>query len=571
MPLKLTITSYQRLSPGQETTKLLNDGAISIGRSAQNDWILQDPERILSGKHCTIHHQGGSYFLTDTSTNGVFLNNSQERIDRNQVVKLKDGDHFILGEYEIAVTLTPSAAALMEPEPEEPEAEGPLTDIMPPPLLGPDIAAIEGPRPGSMVDAAKPSFADIMSEVSLGQPRTPGAPAHGVVTEPPSDLLAPDRAFFEPPALVSETPTPEPPPPPAAETDFATPSPAAETDFAIPPLPEPFAPPAPPPEPFATPVPPLPEPFAPPAPPPDRAEPPLPITAAPVQEPLPEESLIPEDWWLAPPAAPQPTAIPPLEATAPPHPVAPLAVLESSAEPRPSHPLAPPAPVVPTAPPPAPVVPTAPPPTPVVPAAPSGSSAEDLLRIFLERAGLAHTTLTADQLPEILANLGTIFRETVQGLMDILQARSDVKSEFRLDRTTIGPVENNPLKTPPGQTPLSPEMVMALLLIRRKDAYMSPQQAVHEGFQDIKAHQYAVWEGVRAAMAHLLERFDPHNLETRLQQTVLDSILPVNRKAKYWDLFTSEYQAIVHEAEEDFNELFGNEFVRAYEQHLSEQ
>lgn len=548
MPLKLTITSYQRLSPGQETSKLLDNGAISIGRSAQNDWILQDPERILSGKHCTIHHQGGDYFLTDTSTNGVFLNNSEERIGRNQVVKLKDGDHFILGEYEIAATVMAPAAELMEPEPEEPEeAEGPLTDIMPPPILGPDIAAIEGPRPSDMADIAKPSFADILSEVSLGKPHAPGTPARGIVTEPPSDLLAPDRAFFEPPALVSETPTPEPAPPAPP-----TPPQAAATDFAAP---------TPPPEPFTTPV----------LPPPDRAEP-LPAAAAePTEEPPPPEEapLIPEDWWLTPSAAPQPTTMPSLEPiVAPPRPGAPLAVLESSAEPRTPPPPTPPE--KPTAPPPIERSAAAPPPAPVAPAAPSGPDAEALLRIFLERSGLTHTALTVDQLPEILANLGMVFRETVQGLMDILQARSDVKSEFRLDRTTIGPIENNPLKTPPGQTPLSPEMVMALLLVRQKDAYMSPQQAVHEGFQDIKAHQYAVWEGVRAAMTHLLERFDPHNLETRLQQTVLDSILPVNRKAKYWDLFTSEYQAIAHEAEEDFNELFGNEFVRAYEQHLRE-
>jgi len=49
---------------------------------------------------------------------------------------------------------------------------------------------------------------------------------------------------------------------------------------------------------------------------------------------------------------------------------------------------------------------------------------------------------------------------------------------------------------------------------------------------------------------------------------VFDSILPASRKAKYWDLFTSEYQAIAREAEDDFNELFGDEFARAYQERL---
>ena len=176
--------------------------------------------------------------------------------------------------------------------------------------------------------------------------------------------------------------------------------------------------------------------------------------------------------------------------------------------------------------------------------------------------------LTEDQLSEVMSNLGAILRETVQGLMEILLARSDVKGEFRLDRTTMGPVENNPLKTPPGRPPLSPEEVMVLLLVKQKDAYMSPVQAVREGFNDIKAHQLAVVAGIQAALSRLLERFDPSNLEAHLEQSVLDNLWPANRKAKYWDLFTAEYQAIAREAEDDFKELFGDEFARAYEKRL---
>ncbi len=199
-------------------------------------------------------------------------------------------------------------------------------------------------------------------------------------------------------------------------------------------------------------------------------------------------------------------------------------------------------------------------------AEPVGPDAKALIHAFLEGAGLPHARLSDDQLPEIMKNLGAIFRETTQGLMEILLARGDIKGEFRLDRTNIGPIENNPLKTPPGQPPLTPEEVMTLLLIRRQGAYMSPVQAVREGFNDIKAHQLSVMAGIQSALNRLLLRFDPSNLETRLQQTVLDSILAANRKAKYWDLFTAEYRTIAHEAEEDFNELFGDEFARAYEE-----
>lgn len=529
MPLKLTITSYQRLSPGQESTKVLDRGSTSIGRAAQNDWILQDPERILSGVHCTVHYQNGDYYLTDKSTNGVYLNDSEQRIGRGQMVKLKDGDHFILGEYEIAVNVISAAA-----ESDELEPEGPLTAIIAASdsqaaAIAPAVPLVPGerrPSPPALASTSKPSFAEILAEdQSSGsgwrQPvRRPSA--ERAVTEPPPDSGAPEGGLIEIPEMVPETPPPLPPiaeqqPPAAAESPTAT---AAN----LPPV-------------------------------------------APVEST--SEPTIPEDWWMTPiaPVSPQPLAEAPRQPSVPtpfaePGPFAPPPVVEEPVKPVLSA-LEPPPPVPPARP----TLPT-PPPTPGVAVEIAGPSARALLRTFLDSAGLPHTALTEDQLPEVMAHLGAILRETVQGLMDILLARSDIKGEFRLDRTTIGPVENNPLKTPPGQTPLSSEEVMTLLLIRQKDAYMSPVQAVREGFNDIKAHQLAVMAGIQAALTRLLGRFDPHSLETRLQQTVLDSFLPVNRKAKYWDLFTAEYQSIASEAEDDFNELFGKEFARAYEERL---
>ena len=525
MSLKLTITSYQRLSPGQETTKILDRGSISIGRAAQNDWILQDPERILSSKHCTVHHQDGGYFLTDTSTNGVYLNDADQRIGRNQKVRLKDGDHFVLGEYEIAVTLLPAAA-----ETEESAPDGPITDIVPFAGLMAGDSIIPGEKAGGAGDRDKPSFSDLLADDQESFHRSPQAQpraAGRVVTEPPPDISAPDRAFFEPPELISEGAPPEltpskvqpalEPEPPIAQPARQVKPVALETPLEIPEWPAAL---------------------------PGPAEPAVETISA-------EEPSIPDDWWMA--ASPKPPVIAPdlpVAAHAAAKPPAPPLVVVAPAKPAIRPPSAPPV--------------AAPP----VAAPPVEASDKDLLRAFLEGAGLPQARLADERLPETLANLGAIFRETVQGLAEILRARGDIKGEFRLDRTTIGPMENNPLKTPPGQPPLRIEEIMVLLLAPRQDAYMSPVQAVHEAFNDIKAHQVAVMAGIQAALNRLLERFDPGNLETRLQQTVFDSIMPASRKAKYWDLFTAEYQAIAREAEDDFNELFGDEFARAYQERL---
>ena len=100
-------------------------------------------------------------------------------------------------------------------------------------------------------------------------------------------------------------------------------------------------------------------------------------------------------------------------------------------------------------------------------------------------------------------------------------------------------------------------------------AYLPPVAAVRGGFDDLKAHQMAVMAGMQVALAALLRRFDPDTLEKRLKsQSVLDSILPAARKAKYWELYEELYKEIAREAEDDFQGLFGREFASAYERQV---
>ena len=48
--------------------------------------------------------------------------------------------------------------------------------------------------------------------------------------------------------------------------------------------------------------------------------------------------------------------------------------------------------------------------------------------------------------PETFAELGEILRIVVQGMIEVLQSRTEVKNNFRVPMTTMRPVENNPLK-----------------------------------------------------------------------------------------------------------------------------
>ncbi|HEY6981152.1 type VI secretion system-associated FHA domain protein TagH [Reyranella sp.] len=80
-------------------------GELSIGRGQDNDWIIPDPERHLSKRHCRLTYGLGDWELHDLSTNGTFLNQASEPVGRGTAQKLRNGDRIKFGLYEIEVTI----------------------------------------------------------------------------------------------------------------------------------------------------------------------------------------------------------------------------------------------------------------------------------------------------------------------------------------------------------------------------------------------------------------------------------------------------------------------------------
>ncbi|MGH7159252.1 MAG: FHA domain-containing protein, partial [Acetobacteraceae bacterium] len=55
-------------------TREVGGGEFNIGRGSDNDWVLADPDRHLSKRHCVVAFRSGTWQLADVSTNGTFLN-----------------------------------------------------------------------------------------------------------------------------------------------------------------------------------------------------------------------------------------------------------------------------------------------------------------------------------------------------------------------------------------------------------------------------------------------------------------------------------------------------------------
>lgn len=105
MPLTLRIISSQKDVLGPEGIHVFSVHGGSIGRSPDNDWVLPDPERFLSAHHASIDYQSGAYFLSDNSTNGVFVNDADQPVGHGTPIRLYDGDRLKMGEYEIQVSI----------------------------------------------------------------------------------------------------------------------------------------------------------------------------------------------------------------------------------------------------------------------------------------------------------------------------------------------------------------------------------------------------------------------------------------------------------------------------------
>lgn len=124
MLLRLVLKGPERLATGLRE-KTVETGALVIGRSDDSDWVLADPERIVSKRHCRIERQAGGFLLTDMSTNGVLVNGVP--LEREASRTLVDKDVLTLGDAIIAVAIETEAPGVAPlPVADDPFAEGPF-------------------------------------------------------------------------------------------------------------------------------------------------------------------------------------------------------------------------------------------------------------------------------------------------------------------------------------------------------------------------------------------------------------------------------------------------------------
>ncbi len=188
----------------------------------------------------------------------------------------------------------------------------------------------------------------------------------------------------------------------------------------------------------------------------------------------------------------------------------------------------------------------------------------ELLAAFLRGVKSSHQMPT-ELTPALMELIGSMLHTAAHGTLQLLISRQEFKRGVRSDVTMISMEANNPLKFSP-----TADVALAHMLGPKVKGFMGAEEAMHNAYADLRAHQLAVMVGMRAALAHVLERFTPEKLESRLtEKSALDALFAANRKAKLWDQFCQLYTSIASEAEDDFHTLFGQAFTKAYDEQMA--
>ncbi|MCW8899577.1 MAG: type VI secretion system-associated FHA domain protein TagH [Gammaproteobacteria bacterium] len=508
------VISITKLPDGVADTKSTHTFAHqggTIGRGADNDWVIHDADCFISSQHSQITFEHGQFYITDLSTNGTFSNGSAEPIGKGNTIKLNDGDKFSLGDYEFL-------ASVWQP------------DMQP----GQSSAVNQGPFSNPVSPAEQPVIQHVEPVVSQDYFSTAQSMASDGFASSFAGHVSGAESLFSPEPIQTD---------PLAALDNARHIPETNS--------------------FGNNI------FSS-ASQSDQADPMQQAVSWP--ESTLEAGAIPEDWESDIFGVPAKNNIQPDFSVPASHSnsqaidkksalekanekiLAEIEILKKQAQRQAlkeqiekntqSQ-----------------TITTDKQESITLPKR-NASSNEQFL---IEALGLGKHDLSDEKVIEINQIVGELVRETITGMMQVLSSRSTIKNEFRMNVTTIQPVENNPLKFS-----ATVDDAIENMFLKDGNSYKKPVEAIKEGFEGIAEHQIAILSGIRTAFKGVLTRFDPAVLEKRFEKFNKPGLIPGMAKLKNWDSYSHYYNELVDDMDNSFQHLFGYEFVQAYEEQLQQ-
>jgi len=551
MRLTLSVITLQEQAPFTAMSHTFDQSGGSVGRHQRADWVLLDDRKFLSGEHFSIHCDGKSFYLVDTSTNGTLINDSIHPLGQNNSHTLKEGDQIKIGEYVLLVAIFADSASSHSDFPVNTGSATPQGEEH-----DPFFSASGGFNSASAHNANSQDDSlqthdpyNASSKSSFVDPNMSGIFGEASSVEDSSDpffssgdSFSPDETPFlkEHDENIMEADTP---------VNIHTPLPSASINSAPQKAPQPVQVPA---EVFAGIS--------------EEVEEPdafdfLDSEASDSDSEAKEENIKQSSTKSTPEAQPtKKKTTEPISAKA-------TDVVDTDLSDKPTEEE------------PAIVVKKESPTKKKKPDVDKATNTKnkdalctgnsEALKMLLKGAGITQKHLPSEIPNETFEIIGHALREVLQGTIDLLRARAETKNHLHLDRTIIGRVENNPLKFMPNA-----EQVIIHLLTNEKTnkTYTPLDKALEEAFDDINAHQFAMTVATQNALRGVIKQhFSPKNLADNMaKEHPISAKIPLQRQAKLWNMFEALYDDVEKEAAESFQTLLDNEVSSAYEKQLME-
>jgi type VI secretion system FHA domain protein len=528
MRLVLKTVSFQSASMGGDAERVFDENGGVFGRSPSSDWVLPDPERYISSKHGQVYFQDGRYFIRDTSTNGLKIEGQAEAIGKGNSVPLSHGDVLLLGEFRLEVGLE-EAGGQADP------IGHPVSDVL-----------------GDSADSGSLDPLDFLLQES-------------------SSSTAEDSTW------------------PESQADDSS---LANDHFSLPGVKnDPFFPQN---EQLAN-------------------QEPAPLAAGEeldINKPVLDESveLIPDDWNLtdinSEPGADQeanevlqsidlrlagrePSSTPNASMPRKDNPAGSWAELidseselqnasDSESDSQPENPrqfdinstggegVGQEAADV------------------LVQKVDDGSKQEieqitmheastantpstdesALYEAFLQGMGILDITNTKVSV-ETMRSYGELLQLMIESLMELLSSRTNFKNEFRLNRTILKSVENNPLKFSPNV-----DEAMRILFSPASSGYLGLQESVAGGLEDMKYHQVALIAGLQAIFLEFSKVMSPERYTTDATGGVKGLLQSMTQKSRNWEQFCAYCERLEGESAGGISDYFSSVFTEAYEERI---
>ena len=194
MNLTLEIIAPHSAQMGTASRKVFSPAGGLIGRvgampgDRRDAWIL--PHSKVSKEHARITLVDGSFYIEDTSRNGVSLNSPKNRLQKGRPYPLKSGDRLFIDPYEISVTVAG------ESHPNE------FWEEVPRPVDGPSFSREEF------------GLEEEVDPLNLLDPQPATPPRRKVPTAEELNTASPWSGHYRPPDVLQPPPPRAPTPPP---------------------------------------------------------------------------------------------------------------------------------------------------------------------------------------------------------------------------------------------------------------------------------------------------------------------------------------------------------------------